>query len=273
MRLGLEAGDDTLTLAEEQGIRGVPIAAERLVADGVDAALEPLRRRGLAVCQIGAFGYNPLSTDTETQEHETAVLTQAIALASAVGCRYIVIGPGNYHPSGFGDVDPRNYTDEALDAMAAALRPMAALAEQHDVLLSFEPYLKAAVHGPESYLALHERVGSDALRANVDPTSLYTYWDVLDPRESLERTCAGFAGHYGLVHIKEVGLEEGFHVRMGLTPLANGRSDWVKLLQYAGQHLPDDAWVVLEHVLSVEEGRESIRIVREAAKAAGVTLE
>lgn len=273
MRLGLEAGDHTLALADEQGIRGVPIAAERLVADGVDATLEPLEQRGLAVCQIGAFGYNPLSTDTEGQARETALLTQAIALAPATGCRYIVIGPGNYDPSGFGDVDPRNYTEAALDAMAAALRPMAALAEEHDVRLSFEPYLKAAVHGPESYLKLHEKVGSDALRANVDPTSLYTYWDVLDPRESLERTCAGFAGHYGLVHIKEVGLEEGFHIRMGLTPLGNGLSDWVTLLRYAEQHLADDAWVVLEHVLSVEEGRESIRIVRDAARAAGVTLE
>lgn len=273
MRLGLEAGEYTLDLAEEHGIRGVPIAAQQLIDDGVDATLAPLAARGLEVCQIGAFGYNPLSTDTEQQARESELLEQAITLAPATGCRYIVIGPGNYHPSGFGDVDPRNYEDEALDVMAAALKPMAALAEQHDVFLSFEPYLKAAVHGPGSYLALHERVGSRALKANVDPTSLYTYWDVLDPQASLEKTCEGFAGHYGLVHIKEVGLEEGFHIRMGLTPLAKGRSDWVRLLRYAGRHLADDAWVVLEHVLSPDEGRDSIRIVRDAAKAAGVILE
>ena len=43
MRLGLDAGKDTLDLAVELGIRGVPISADRLARDGVGATLAPLR--------------------------------------------------------------------------------------------------------------------------------------------------------------------------------------------------------------------------------------
>ena len=70
MRLGLEAGKYTLDLAAELGIAGVPISAGSLVEEGVEATLAPLRERGLQVCQIGAFGYNPLSTDRERQAQQ-----------------------------------------------------------------------------------------------------------------------------------------------------------------------------------------------------------
>ncbi len=145
MRLGLDAGANTLDLAVELGIRGVPISAEQLVRDGVEATLAPLRERGLQVCQIGAFGFNVLSTDRAKQARQQAILEQAIPLAAATGCPYIVICGGNYHRSGFGAGDARNFTDAALDEIAAGLAPLLALAEQHGVRLSIEPYLKTAI--------------------------------------------------------------------------------------------------------------------------------
>ncbi len=65
MRLGLEAGPHTLDLAVALGIKGVPVSIDAILNDGIEATLEPLRERGLQVCQIGAFGYNPLSTDRD----------------------------------------------------------------------------------------------------------------------------------------------------------------------------------------------------------------
>ena len=98
MRLGLEAGGDTLDLAVEHGVKGVPIGADALVNDGVAATMEPLRRRGLEACQIGAFGYNPLSSDRERQTEQAAMLGKAIPLAAETGCTYITICGGNVSP-------------------------------------------------------------------------------------------------------------------------------------------------------------------------------
>ncbi len=102
MRLGLEAGAHTLDLAVEEGIKGVPIGADQLAEAGVKETLGPLRERGLEVCQIGAFGYNPLSTDRERQAQQRGMLGRGISLATATGFPPLTIFGGNYHTSGLG---------------------------------------------------------------------------------------------------------------------------------------------------------------------------
>jgi len=272
MRLGLEAGGDTLELAVELGIRGVPVDGGSLVNDGVDAALAPLRSRGLEVCQIGAFGYNPLSSDVDAAKQQAELLRCIIPLAGETGCRNVVIGPGNYHPSGFGHYDLRNFEPQAVHAFADAIAPLVALAEEHGVCLSIEMYLKGVIHSVSQFKALRRLVGCDALRANVDPSSLYTFWHAVHPARAVEDVCTGLAGHYGLVHVKEVAVSEGFHVHMGLVPLGMGHTDWAQMLRLVSPHMPEDSWLILEHVLSPEEGRQSYRVLMDAAGKARVTL-
>ena len=272
MRLGLEAGQHTLDLAVEQNVKGVPIQAAQLVNEGLEATLAPLRERGLEVCQIGAFGYNPLSTDRERQAEQKVILEQVIPLAAETGCPYIVICGGNYHPSGFGAGDARNFTEQALDDVASALRSMVALAEQHGVKLSIEAYLKTAINTPERFLALQEKVGSDALRVNIDVTSLYDYQDLWDPTKKVRHVCTALAGHYGLGHIKEIALAEGFHIQAGLAPLGEGPTDWAEVLRLMAPYVPQDSWIILEHVATPEEARSSLALLRAAAEKAGITL-
>ncbi len=273
MRLGLEAGEHTRDLAVEQGIKGVPITAAQLVNDGVAATLTPLRERGLEVCQIGAFGFNPLSTDHEAQVRQRAILEQVIPLAVETGCPYIVINGGNYHPSGFGAGDARNFTDDALDKVAETLKPLLDMAERHGAKLSIEAYLKTAVNSPERFLRLKEKVGhTGALRVNIDVTSLYNYDDLWDPAQKVEHICTALAGHYGLGHIKGVALKEGFHIHAALAPVTEDPTDWAQVLRLMNPHVPEDSWVILEHILSPEEGRASLAHLRDAAASAGVTL-
>lgn len=272
MRLGLEAGEHTLEIAVEQAISGVPISADQLVRDGVAATLEPLKSRGLSVCQIGAFGFNPLSTDHARQSEQTAILQRAISLASETGCPYIVINGGNYHPSGFLAGDRRNFGDDALDEVARVLEPMLKLAEQHSVKLSIEPYLKTAINSPERFLMLKAKVGSEALVVNIDVTSLYDYQDMWKPEKKIEHICTALAGHYGLCHLKGVALAEGFHIHINLAPITEDCTDWAQVIKLVSRHLSGDSWVILEHVASPEEARASIAYLRSLGQQVGVTL-
>lgn len=156
--------------------------------------------------------------------------------------------------------------------MARALSPLLDLAEAHGAKLSIEPYLKTAIYSPERFLALYDRVRSDALRVNVDVTSLYAYWDLWDARETVERICTTLAGHYGLGHLKEIALAEGFHIHAGLSPLGTGVTDWAQVLRLMAPHIPSDSWVILEHVLSPEEGRASYALLKGAAVEVNVLL-
>lgn len=268
MRLGLEAGKETLELAVQHGVRGVPIGAAQLAKDGVEATLAPLAERGLSVCQIGAFGFNALRVEPEQQR----TLETTIPLAAQTGCPYIVIGPGNYQAAAFAAADARNFSDAALDEMAAALAPLLALAEAHGAYLTVEAYLKGAVNSPERFLALQKRTGSPALKCNIDPSSLYDFRDLVEPSGLVERVCTGLAGHYGLVHLKEVALSEGFHLHAGLAPLGQGATDWGQLLGLIAPHLPEDSWVVLEHVLSADEAATSLALLQEIAKSSNLAL-
>ena len=59
------------------------------------------------------------------------MLKRVIPLVADTGCPYIVICGGNYHPSGFNASDARNFTHEALERIAAVLKPLLELAEAH----------------------------------------------------------------------------------------------------------------------------------------------
>ncbi len=274
MRLGVEVGKHTHDVAVEHGIKGVPISAEQLVNDGLDKTLAPLADGGLQVCQIGAFGFNPLSVDAEAQAKQTETLAQAIPLAADTGCPYIVINGGNYHPSGFGAADVRNFTDESLARVAEALKPLLDLAEKHGAKLTVEAYLKTAINSPESFLRVKELTGgSDALRCNIDVTSLYNYQDIWEPAPKVEHVCTGLAGHYGLGHVKGVALKDGFHIHVELAPITEDTTDWAQMLRLMAPHMPADSWLILEHMFTPEEARASLAHLRKAADDAGVSLD
>jgi sugar phosphate isomerase/epimerase len=272
MKLGLDAGAASLDLAVELSVPAVPIGADQLAADGVAKTLAPLRERKLKVCQIGAFGYNPLSTDQAAQAAQAGVLAKAIPLAAETGCPYIVIGPGNYHPSGLGTPDPRNFADAALDAMARALEAPLKNAEKHGVRLSIEAYLKGAINSPQRFLDLWGRVPNDALRCNVDPSSLYSFRELIDSRQMVDQVCTLLAGHYGLVHVKDIALSDGFHLHAGFAPLGQGPTDWEQMLRLIAPHVPGDSWVIIEHCLTPQQARADVAFLRAIANKAKLSL-
>jgi hypothetical protein len=119
---------------------------------------------------------------------------------------------------------------------------------------------------------LRRRVASDALRCNIDVTSLYAYPEMWNPAPALTHICTALAGHYGLVHIKDLALKEGFHIHIESGPLGSTPTDWAQFLALIAPHTPQDSWVILEHVLSVEQARASLNVLRQAAQSARVAL-
>jgi sugar phosphate isomerase/epimerase len=272
MRLAIDAGPHTIAAAKELGIRGVPVDGGELAKRGVAEVVDPIRAEGLEVCQIGAFGYNPLHPDTAVLSAKTELVGTLIGLAPQTGCRYIVINGGNLHPSGFGHGFRENFSTASLKKVASALKPLAAKAERENVCLSVEPYIKSTVCSPEAFLELSRMVNSPALRINLDVTNFYGLEDMWDCTTTVRHVCDSLKGHYGLVHLKDVALKEGFHIHIDLAPLAQGVTDWALVLSEAAPHVPEDSWVIVEHVGSLEEARASIALVRSAAKGVGVAL-
>ena len=154
------------------------------------------------------------------------------------------------------------------------MKPLLDSAEKHGAKLAVEAYLKTAVNSPGSFLRLKELTGgSDALCCNIDVTSLYNDQDLWDPMPKVEQICNGLAGHYGLGHIKGVALKDGFHIHVELAPITEDTTDWTQVLRLMAPYIPQDSWLILEHMFSPEEARSSLAHLRKAADDAGVSLE
>ena len=272
MKLGLEAGKHTYELAARHGIKGVPIQIDELVGGGVETTLRPIRERDLEVCQIGAMGFNPLSPDADLVLAQKKLLEKGIPLAAAAGCRVIAISCGSYAASAFGGSHRGNYGDEAITEMAEAIKPFLDLAEKHDVLFSIEPYIKGVIHTPEAFDKLAGAVGSAALRINLDVTNFYDLRDLIDPTDRCASVIPAVKGKVGIVHVKDIALREGFHIHAELAPITDGATDWKAVLEGAAAVVPDDTWVLLEHVMSPEEGDASIAHLRGIASELGLEL-
>ena len=62
-----------------------------------------------------------------------------------------------------------------------------------------------------------------------------------------------------------------FVVKMS-AEVGEGPTGWAEMLRLIAPHVPDDSWVIIEHVLSPEEARSSAALLRAVADEAGVTL-
>ena len=163
--------------------------------------------------------------------------------------------------------------EAALDTIAERLDPLVTKAAQAGAKLSIEPYLKTAINGPEALKALRGRMTDPvALVANLDVTSHYDFRDYADPGPRCAAVCDGYAGAYGLGHIKDIGLSDGFHLHMGLAPLGTSPTDWADVLRRMVPNMPEDSWLILEHCADAAEARASLAVLRAAADEAGVDL-
>jgi len=274
MRLGLSVGPFTHDLAVEEGIKGVPLNnAVALLNSGVDQVLAPLKARGLEVCQIALWSFNPLAPDRQKQEALRKQLEQIIPLLPATGHPSILLNAGNHGTQAYGAAHRYNFTDRALDDAARALAPLAKLAETHGVTVLIEPFVQNVISTPERFLVLKEKVGSDALMCNLDLCNFYTFQSMMNPTETARHVCETLGGHYTMAHVKDLAMVPGVHIHIDEAPFGTGVSDWVTALGYMARDLPEDGWVILEHAKTLEDARLGLKNLRAAAATAGVTLQ
>jgi sugar phosphate isomerase/epimerase len=274
MRLGLSIGGPVFEIAQEYGAAGIAIWFEELVSKGPDQATGEIRQHGLEVCQIGAHTFNPLHPDSGELARQRDLLEKTISLAPETGCRDILVNGGNYEPEGAGFAmgHPDNFTDKALDAAARGLEDVVKSAEKHGCNIVVEPFVQCVVNTPERFLALKEKVGSDALTVTLDICNFFNYEALWHPTEVVRHACTTLAGHYTVVHAKDVKLTPGVIIHMDEAPLGTGVMDWVTAMEHIGRVLPADGYVVLEHADTAEAARCGLDNLRKAAEQAGVTF-
>ncbi len=92
---------------------------------------------------------------------------------------------------------------------------------------------------------------------NRSPEAIRAFAESLQPL--IRRGSQLLEDHIGIVHLKELALTDDFHIHAGLAPIGEGPTDWASLLRSIRDVIKTDVWVLIEHVLTYDEGVSSIQ--------------
>ena len=255
MRLGLatmfRSWEDELALAKKHDVKGLRISARRIYAAGMDLVSE-LTESGLVVAEVSFHEYNPLTTDRDKLSEQKLFAGQFIPMMSDIKCSHFLINGGNYHPSGFQNGDQRNFTDDALDKSVEQILPLMETAEKHEINIAIEPKFWTVVNTPERFLQLKDRIGSDRLTIVLDVCNFIAFREYWRQRETIDHLLDKLAGHFSIVHAKDIHMETGRHILMHEVQMGAGEIDWVYVMWRLKEYSPD-CWLILEHCREVEE--------------------
>jgi len=270
IRFAVEVGKDTEALALESEIKGVPGDVGTLIREGVQAVIEPLQEKGLALCELMHFGLNLLHPDEATRQKGIDELIAVIPLARKASCPYIVTTAGNYNPNLFALGSPDNLSDEALSIAAKGLSEPLKMAESEGVYLCIKPFIKTAVFSAERFLRLKEMTGSEHLKVSLDVSGMYEVTDIWNPRPKVLENCRLLKDHIGLLHLKEVDMVPGYYVQIELAPHDKGPTPWDLILKECSDSVPEDSWVIIEHIANLDDGRRAVALMKKTAQSLGI---
>ena len=90
------------------------------------------------------------------------------------------------------------------------------------------------------------------MKINLDICNFCRYDDIYRPTEFVRHVCEALAGHYPMVHAKDLIVSDDVHIHIDETTFGEGTMDWKTALQYIASDLPEQGWVVLEHAKTIK---------------------
>jgi sugar phosphate isomerase/epimerase len=245
---GIEAIQFNMALT---GGASLPSHVAPSVADEVRAAVE---ERGLTMSAVSGT-YNMSHPDRAVRADGAARLAGLIAAAPRLGTRVVTLCTGSRDRDDMWRAHPENSTRDAwrdsVEQIAAALD----VAEEHGVMLAFEPEHNNVVGDAAGGRRLLHELRSEHLRVVVDAANLIRPGELGSQSETLREAFALLGDSLVLAHAKDV-REDGAVVAAG-----RGRLDYALYVGLLRQAHYDGPLVL--HGLSEEQVPDSARFVRE----------
>jgi len=237
------------------------VRAYREAADAAD----------IAIAEVGAWGYNPLSTDAETRREAVAACKRHLRLADDIGARCCVNIAGSRGDLWDGP-HPDNFSPETVDLVVETVQEIIDDVDPDTASYSLEPMPWVVPDGPGSYRRLVDRIDRDAFSVHFDPVNM-----IASPRRYADT--AGFVREFvdelgdriECVHCKDIALRDDLTVHLDEVIPGEGALDYHALIT-ALDGLDRDIPLLVEHLDTAAEYERAADHVRSVADGAGVDL-
>jgi len=261
--------DDPAELAQEHLRLGYRAAYTPPVhindTDRINAIIKEFAARDVALAEVGAWR-NMLDPDLEKRRQNLAYVQERLAVAEAVGARCCVDVAGSYNPTFWCGPDPRNITEEFIDATVENCRRVIDAVKPTRTKFTIEMMPFNFPTGPDDYLKLIKKVDRPAFGVHLDACNVMNCPERMYKNSAVIEECFRKLGQWIVsCHAKDLKWEDYVQVSLREVIPGRGQIDYRAYLRgLAG--LPLDAPLMLEHLKTPEEYDEGRHYIQKVAR-------
>ena len=267
--------DDPAELAEEHRRLGYRAAygpkVEANDSARIKAIIKEFAARDVIIAEVGGWG-NMLDPDVEKRRKNMAKVIDRLAVADLVGARTCPNIAGSYNAHFWCGPDPRNITEEFIDATVENCRHVIDTVKPTRTTFSIEMMPFNFPTGPDDYLKLIERVDRKAFGVHLDVCNVMNSPERMYNNAAVIDECFRKLGPWIVsCHAKDLAWED--YVQVCLREVIPGRGDIdyrAYLRGLAG--LSVDVPLMLEHLKTAEEFDEGRHHIQKVAREMGLSF-
>ena len=239
--------------------------------DKIQAIIKEFAAQDVALAEVGAW-VNMLDPDPEKRRKNMSYVEERLALAEELGTRCCVDIAGSYDPKIWYGPNPKNLSQEFIDATVENCRKLIDAVKPARTKFSIEMMPFNFPSGPDEYLKLIKGVDRKAFAVHLDvcnvmnsPERMYHNGDVI-------RECFRKLGPWiTSCHAKDLTWEDYVQVCLREVIPGRGQIDYQAYLSELAK-LPVDAPLMLEHLKTAEEYAEGRNYIQEVARHLGLSF-
>lgn len=260
-------------LVGEHGYRAAyaPIRAGDAIAPSAYA--QAAADAGIVIAEVGAWGNNPLSTDSAEAAASIARCQERLALAEEFGARCCVNVAGSRGARWAGP-DAANFADDTFALIVDTVRAIIDAVKPTRTTYALEVMPWIFPDTPDTYVALVEAIGRPAFGVHLDPVNF-----IASPRRFygnaalIREACARLGPLIRSSHAKDIAfLDERGAVQFEEVRPGLGGLDYRTFLRELDRLAPDLP-LMLEHLPSAAEYVAAATHIRGIAADLAITLD
>jgi sugar phosphate isomerase/epimerase len=267
--------DDPADIAQEHRRLGYRAAYGPVVdlkdTDKIKAIMKEFAARDVIIAEVGGW-CNMLDPDAEKRRKNMEKVKNRLALADLMGARTCPNIAGSYNAHFWCGPDPRNITEEFIEATVENCRAVIDEVKPTRTTFSIEMMPFNFPSGPDDYLKLIQRVDRKAFAVHLDACNVMNSPERMYNNGTIIDECFRKLGPWIVsCHAKDLSWEDYVQVCLREVIPGRGSIDYHAYLRgLAG--LPSDVPLMLEHLKTAEEFDEGRLHIQSVAHEMGLSF-
>ncbi|MGB9690011.1 sugar phosphate isomerase/epimerase family protein [Thermogutta sp.] len=236
------------------------------------AIRDAFAKNDVVIAEVGVW-CNLLDVRPDVKAQNLQRVIDGLAIAEEVNARCCVNIAGSFNPEVWYGPHPKNLSQEFFDAVVENARKIIDAVKPKRAKFCYEMMGWALPDSPDSYLRMIKAVDRDAFGVHLDPCNLINCPERFYNNTALLNECFDKLGPWiASCHAKDLKWEVEMNIHFVEVPLGQGALDYRTYLTRLAT-LPGDVPLMMEHMRSAEEYRNSQKYLREVAQQVGISFE